>query len=240
MKWARTKKNCYFLGMGDYDDLLSYSERKSITNAHLHESTNQTLDELYLKHTLAFADEIRFMKNRIIGLIEGNHHATFINGTTTTQKLCELLNCKYLGVASFIRLVFRYSTKSTSVDIFAHHGKGGSGRMVGSDLNHIQAMGENSDAQILLMGHSHKKGITMKTRLSLSNNRMGNLYLTHKKIIMARTGSFLKGYEPEAPSYVAKACMSPTDLGVVKIELTPKRETDNNKDLFYIDIHGSI
>jgi len=66
------------------------------------------------------------------------------------------------------------------------------------------------------------------------------LALRHKKILLARTGSFLKGYEPEEDSYVAAAGLQPSNLGVVKIELTPKRTFYLKKSRFYIDIHASI
>lgn len=242
MRDSNKQENPIFIGMGDYLDLASWSERKVFQNSGLHESTLQTLDDIYDKNVDALYKQISFMRGKIIGLIEGNHHGTYQNGMTTTQKLCskEYLNCKYLGISSFVRLVFRASGgRSTKIDIFAHHGKGGAGRMVGSDLNHIQAMSDIADAQILLMGHTHKKGIAMKTRLSLSDYR-GDLKVTHQKILMCRTGSFLKGWEPNAPSYVAKACMTPTDLGLCYIKLILKREATKESDSFFVDIHGSI
>ncbi|MEN6414413.1 MAG: hypothetical protein ABFC84_16875 [Veillonellales bacterium] len=242
LNWAKRKKNCYFLGMGDYDDLMSYSERKALNQACFHDSTCQTIDEIFLERCKKLAKELSFMNGRLIGLIEGNHFGVLENGITTTQKLCELLKTKYLGVSSFIRLTIMRGYKNYSIDIWAHHGRGAS-RLVGGSLNTLQQMENIADADIYLMGHDHKKSAAVKSRLVLSPNgdRIG---LSHKKILFARTGSFLKGYEPEEPSYVAKGAMTPTDLGVVKIELTPKRETkkdtDCRHDYFYVDIHASI
>ena len=108
-KWAKKQKNAYFLGMGDYDDLSSTSERKILGNESLHETTKWTLDELYKKTTDRFYNEVSFMKGRVIGLIEGNHYARLTSGFTTTQYLCDKLGCTYLGVSSFIRLSFKLS-----------------------------------------------------------------------------------------------------------------------------------
>jgi len=239
LAWAKTKKRAYFLGMGDYDDMASTSERVILSDRKLHDSSLQTLEKLYLSHTERFAKELKFMKGKIIGFLEGNHYAEFQNGTTSTQKLAELLECKYLGVSSFIRLSFRQIERNTksSIDIWAHHGKGGA-RLIGGSLNKVQQMGENAEADIYLMGHDHKKSAGLVTKLALKSGR--SLKLHHKKQLYARTGSFLKGYEDNRVSYVADMGLSPTDLGVVKIELTPRRTCKGDEDIFYIDIHASI
>lgn len=247
LEWASTKPRCYFLGMGDYDDMYSGSERAGFSNVKLHESSKKSLDDYYRKRTLDMVKEIRFMKNRLIGMIEGNHHANLASGITTTQLMCEELGCPYLGVSSFIRLAFRceetkHETRS-KIDIWAHHGRGG-GKTIGSSMSTVEGMEKIGDADIYLMGHDHKKSVATKSKLRLSQT--GNhLKLHHKKIILARTGSFLKGYEPNEDSYVAQAALSPSDLGVVKIEMTPKRMLKNefgrrHTDVNYIDLHGSI
>ena len=240
LDWAEGKKRAYFLGMGDYDDMASTSERAILTDKKLHDSSLQTLEKLYMSHTTKFAKELKFMKGKIIGLLEGNHYAEFQNGTTSTQKLAEMLECRYLGVSSFIRLSFKQNGRNTPsvVDIWAHHGKGAS-RLIGGSLNKVQQMGEAAEADFYLMGHDHKKTVGLVTKLVLKVGK-GGLKLHHKKQLYARTGSFLKGYENDKVSYVADAALSPTDLGVVKIELTPRRNCKGDSDISYIDIHASI
>ena len=239
LTWAKSKSRAYFLGMGDYDDLASFTERKILNEAAFHEETRLTLDEIYTDRVNKLCREISFMKGRIIGLIEGNHHGILQSGMTTTQMMCQILRCKYLGVSAFIRLSFGgHGSSITAIDIWAHHGKGAA-RLVGSSLNTVQQMIDCANADIYLMGHDHKKSTAIKTRLKLHSGG-GSLSLSRQKILMARTGSFLRGYIDNVPSYVARGAMSPTDMGVVKIELTPKREKKNKKDNFYIDIHSSI
>jgi UDP-2,3-diacylglucosamine pyrophosphatase LpxH len=239
--WARRKKRCYFLGMGDYDDLASASERHILTDRKLHDSTRTTLEDIYRKFTDRFAKEIGFMDGNLIGLLEGNHYGEFENGTTTTQRLCERLHCKYLGVSSFIRLSFEmenYKTgKRKCIDIWAHHGKGAA-RLIGGSLNRVEQMAECAEADIYLMGHDHKKSQGNKTRLRLTDGGE-TVRLSHRKILIARTGSFLKGYVPETKSYIVDMALNPTDLGVIKIELTP-RLTGDNYDRVEIDLHASL
>jgi hypothetical protein len=243
IEWARRKKDNYYLGMGDYSDFLSTSERKHLNQAGLHESTSKTIDDLILSQTNRFYNEIKFMKGRLIGLLEGNHYGVLQNGTTTTQYLCSLLGCKYLGISSFVRLGFSLGNKRASVDIWANHGKGAS-RMVGGSLNTVQQMTEVAEADVFLMGHDHKKSIATKTKLVLTGNG-DNITLNHKKILFGRTGSFLVGYKSDVDSYVAGRCLPPTDLGVLRIYMKPKRERirENGETVyesFYIDLHGSI
>jgi len=155
--------------------------------------------------------------------------------------MCRLMKCKYLGVSTFIRLSFgppKGSGKRMAVDIWAHHGKGAA-RLAGGSLNRVEQMLEAAECDIALMGHDHKKSIATKTRFRLVNHS-GNLKLSHRKILIGRTGSFLKGYEEGKPSYIADAAMNPTDLGVLKLELTPRRSGKGGEDRTSMDIHGSI
>jgi hypothetical protein len=236
--WAKSKKKAYFLGMGDYDDLASTTERKVLGNRDLHESTKNTIEGIYETHTNRLFNEIKFMKGRLIGLLEGNHYGEFSSGITTTQYLALKLGAKYLGVSSFIRLSFLYQRKRLIVDVWAHHGKGAA-RLIGGSLNRVQQMGEAAEADIYCMGHDHKKSVGMTTKLKLTTGN-GKMRLIHKKQLYARTGSFLKAYENDKQSYIVDGAMNPTDLGVVKIELTPKRKQEKNEDRFSIDIHASI
>src|SRR3990167_7450366 len=54
LDWAKSKKRAYFLGMGDYDDLASASERIILGNKALHESTKDTIQGLYEINTKRF------------------------------------------------------------------------------------------------------------------------------------------------------------------------------------------
>jgi hypothetical protein len=240
LEWAKTKKRCYFLGMGDYCDIASASERVAFKTSKLHDSTVDTLDEHFRSNNYKFSKEISFMRGRIVGMIEGNHYWEYPSGMTTTQELCNILDCKYLGTSSFIRLRFSSSTKHVgkhSIDIIAHHGRGTS-RIAGGDMRAVEQLCDMSECDIALMGDNHQKGLDYKERLTLRSGQ--GLTLHHRKILLARTGSFLKGWEPERKSYVVDAAFSPTDLGLIKIELTPKRDCSGDDDSTTIDIHASI
>ena len=240
-EWAQNKKNAYFLGMGDYEDFMSASERSKVKGAGLHDSTIYTLDDLAEEHIQRFYKETEYMRGKVIGYIEGNHYYDFDAGFTSTQRLAHLMGAKYLGVSSFIRLSFKktgWERPRGCIDIWAHHGKG-NGRKAGTSLNKVEDMILSANADIYLMGHDHKKSCAYVSSLELATGK-GGIKLKQKKKLLARTGSFLKGYVEDKASYVADMALNPTDLGVVKIELTPKRVMKGDEETFYIDIHTSI
>jgi hypothetical protein len=238
LDWAGKKKRAYFLGMGDYCEISSATERIVLGNPQLHETTSTRLERFYLDCVGSFEKDIKFMDGKLIGLLEGNHYSMLSNGATTTMELARRMNTKYLGVCSLIRLSFHYKTHNASIDIFAHHGKGGS-RLVGAKLNNVQQMAEIARANIYLMGDIHAKVAGDADKFELKHGK-GGLRMRKIKEIYARTGSFTKGYVENEPSYVVDSLLNPTNIGVIKIELTPQRECKNNNDEFYIDMHCSI
>jgi hypothetical protein len=239
-EWRNNAKkvinNSYFLGIGDYDDLASTSERELLGNRKFHESTTRTLEDLYESHIQRFHKEIAFMGDHLIGLVGGNHYAEFCDGTTSDVRLAQRMRTTFLGCSAFIRLSFNYHGARSHLDIFVHHGKGAA-RLNGGSLNRVIQMGEVADADIYLMGHDHKKPAGFTPKLRLEHDAKKGLVLKHKRQLALRTGSFLKGWEPDMASYVVDACMGPADLGAPVIIMTPKRPESGE---FFIDLAATI
>jgi len=243
LDWAKLKRqtsNIWFLGMGDYQNILRATERGILQSASLGKKTVTSLEDWWYYHINRFYEEISFMRGRILGLLEGNHYVTFQNNTTSTQYLCQKLGCAYLGCNAFIRLIIsKDEHHAHQLDIFAHHGKGG-GSTSGGSINTVEKMQHIAEASIFLQGHDHRKMVSMQSKLYLSNTKdPKDLKVRHKKIISARTGSFLKAYESGKQSYVVDKLLRPTDLGVVKIEIQTMRKKTNG-DVREIDVHVSI
>lgn len=237
----RNKKNCYFIGMGDYMDVISTSERNALKSACLHDSTEDSLDGFVRKQTLEFAKSIMFMKGKLIGLLSGNHYYKYVTGVTTDQHLCELLGAKYLGCKTLVYLSMRTNKGSThpiSIVLSAYHGESG-GRMPGSSINKLYHMSSGFDADIHLMGHDHNKMVDFTNKIGVSMGH-GSLRMYNKKVLLARTGSFLRGYVDGKKSYVCDANMAPNDLGVIEIKITPYRDKTGGDDTTGYDITATI
>ncbi len=217
IKGCKQLVNPYYLLMGDYQDMVSSSERRLLGGG-LHESTVDTLDGVYRGLTEEFASRLDFMRGRVIGVLNGNHYGELLDGGNTDMLLAELLGARYLGTTALIRLGIDYHGAKTSVTLCANHGQGAS-RLVGGSLNRVQQMAEGFDADVYLMGHDHKKGAATSSRLFLGQN----MDIRERKLLYLRTGSFLKAYMDGMPNYIADKAGAPSDLGAVRFDILLNR-----------------
>lgn len=226
---ARIKKgeNLFFIGVGDYTDLYSAHERAELKRAetNMHDTHLYTMENHMQDSIERLYKEIDFMKGRCLGLIEGNHYFVFpSDSTSSTQRLCRMLECKYLGGCGLIRMIVRGGYKNRTglqTDIFAHHGTGGGGTTA-SSVRNLEKAQEAFEADIYLMGHDHKKWGDKVDQLAIGG---GNFACTLKSVekVFVRTGSYLRGYVPDNTSYITRKAWRPANLGCVELELTMVR-----------------
>ena len=232
LKWAENHPDAYFLGMGDYIDFISARARVALTKlkasvkTEMHENdAEETIDSLEERAESKISKFARLlinagMKGRIIGMLDGNHDFPFQDGTNTTQRLCQLLDTRYLGVASFLGITLDAHGRRTTLEVWAHHGKGAA-RLAGGSINRVIVMQEQAEADLYCMGHDHKKSATPGVRLTRSHGKDGAV-VRHREQFFIRTGSFTKAYEDGVSSYATDGNMNPTQMGVIKIILTLK------------------
>lgn len=241
LAYARKQKGALFLGMGDYTDGVSTSERIVLGDTGLHDTTKTTLKNVYRGVTKTLVNELGFMRGRLIGMLGGNHYFTFNDGDTTDHILAAALGTKFLGVCSFIRLSIACSHNPSRIhafDIFAHHGKGG-GTLPGATFNTLEKMATTAIADLYLMGHDHKKGCIPSTPRLLLSATGKELNVRERTPWLGRTGSFLKAYEPGMVSYNVDAGRSPSALGWIEFEITPRRSQKNGEDVISFDVRGT-
>lgn len=237
--YAKAQKNAVFIGMGDYTDGISTSERIVMSNPGLHDTTKNTLKDVYKGVTKTLVNELGFMRGRVVGMLGGNHFFD-LGDSTTDHMLAAALGSKYLGVCGFIRLTLRMKgrDKTASLDIFAHHGRGG-GSTPGGQFNAIEKMASTADADIYLMGHTHGKGVMPSTpRIKLIPSRNG-VEVRERTPWLGRTGSYLKAYESGRASYNVDAGRSACALGWIEFEITPQRIRRDGRDITELRIRGT-
>jgi len=230
LDYAKSQRDAVFLGMGDYLDGVSTSERGILMRSGLHESTLRNMENEANGRVAQLAKELSFMRGKLIGLIGGNHFWPFPDGTDSDMRLANKLSCRYLGVCSFIRLSMANCGRTHCVDIYAHHGLGGA-RLPGGSINRVQQAAEWADADILAMGHDHKRGVfPANPTLRLEPCNKNGLRLRHRERWLARTGSFLAAYEPGQANYNVDAGRGPCSLGWVEFEITVNRKRKHAYD----------
>ena len=232
-------RNPYYFGMGDYLDWTATGDMKKLKSADLHGSTSKALDKLAMQCVKEFQDKIEFMRGRLIGLIGGNHDWVFEDGMTGTEKICQHMNCKYLGWLTITSIKCTLKTRKSvrqEFDICACHGKGG-GQLLGSQINNIEKMAKiYPDASIFLQGHNHGRGGLPDQVLKKITSK-GEPHLRYRSRYYARTGSFQRGYIDGEGTFASSMAMRPANLGWIRYEIQPKREQQNGADFTYFKIN---
>ncbi len=105
----------------------------------------------------------------------------------------------------------------TTLDIWAHHGAGGS-RLPGGSINRVEQMREISEADVYVMGHDHKRGgWPASPRLHLGNSSKSGLQLKSRQQWLIRSGSFLRSYEDGKRNYNVDSARGPCSIGHVEL-----------------------
>jgi hypothetical protein len=223
--------NARFIGLGDYTDAFSPSNRQRLRSAALYDTAEDVIDQkaMELVHEL-FDRFLRPTKGRWISLHEGHHFAQLKDGTTTDMLMAELLATEFVGTCSYTRLAFK---KFGDFNIWAHHGCGG-GMRSAAPINKLETLANYWDANLFLMGHMTKLASAPLNRVY--PNWSGKApHLQHRKIMLVGCGGFSKAYIEGArqgrvprDGYVAQKLLNPASLGSPIIRVYPrlvKRET---------------
>jgi len=227
------EREAWYVGLGDYIDFLSPSNRQRVKSAALSDTANDVIDDAALHLVYELYDTVlKPTTGRWLGLVHGHHWAQLQTGETTDQRLCQLLQAKFLGTSAFIRLLFKNPNSETRcpLTIFVHHGCGG-GMKASAPLNRLENILPYWDADIFLIGHMTKQAVAPINRISprwAGNNAPD---LVHRKIYLVGCGGFAKGYDKGASlgnvpmgGYVEQSLMNPASLGAPLIKIVPRRD----------------
>jgi hypothetical protein len=215
LKKSAEDKDAYYMGLGDYHDFASSREQKVLSRDVMHETTMQTFDEHVQRENRKFASEIKHMKGRLLGLIDGNHNWRFANGVTASEDLANRMECEHLGWLCHYTLNFIIGKKIQNVHIVACHGRAG-GKRIGTSINQVEDLKAIFPiADIYVFGHNHDRGAWPVDILYPT----GHGLIKQKRQFLCRSGSFKKAYVPETSSYEIGRLLRPADLGALKLNI---------------------
>lgn len=227
----------FFIGMGDYIDFASPSNRQKLRAAALHDTAEEVIDDkaTELIHQL-YEEVLQPTKGRWLGLLAGHHFAELKHGDTTDMRLCQLLDAPFLGDSAFIRLLFcipgGQGRHRLPVTFWAHHGHGG-GQKVYAPLMKLenQVLPYWEGADVFLLGHTTKIATEPINRMSPCWNpgRRAIPELSHRKVLLVGTGGFCKAYVERAMQgriprggYAEKQMLGPAVIGAPLIRIIPR------------------
>lgn len=215
------QNSAYVLGLGDYTDLMSPSNRKRLAAAELYDSPLEAIDEVMFEHVEELYKLLRVLKPRFLGLCHGHHYYRTLSGRTTDQLLAEKLGTDFIGTSAIIGLKFTGGTYS----IFATHGTGG-GVTAAGHLSRLERMANGMDVDAVLMGHVSKLAATKVQRL-VPDFATGEL--RSRDLILASSGAYFEGYKANRTqgdepmgSYVEHRLLPPVALGSLLLRVKPR------------------
>ena len=184
----------------------------------------------YLEQELAKI--LKPVKDKIWGVMRGNHFWEFQDGVNSEQELCRLLEVPYLGVIGGIRITcavygHKHKPVARNLTLIAHHHGGSSGgRTIGGSANPIKRLEEAWDADIHLLGHDHRRMAWKEPVLALTSTGK-RVRVKSRDKVFARCGSFLKGFKEDvinstqrhSPAYAEVRALRPSDLGWITIHV---------------------
>lgn len=241
LKWGMDH-DCYFIGMGDYLDPISPSNRRILAGARIgmYDAARELLDEAAEKKLDDLKQILAPTRGRWLGLVSGHHYWPFEDGSTTDTRLATFLGTKYMGDGAAMTLL-HFARKPPKgypggggtlhghAKIWYTHGAG-SGVTPAAHMNRLLRIGQTFFAHVYLMGHIHEKVTLKKPWIDVVPTGGNNIRWNSTNRVYATTGGFLKGYELgrknahgyPAASYVEQKMLPPVTLGGVLILIRPK------------------
>jgi len=173
-----------------------------------------------------FKNLVKPIKNKLIGIHDGNHCKPDQYGNPYLQEICADLRIPYMGYRAhtWLKVFHRSDTHTYSYRIFSHHGHAG-GRKSGSKINALEDLTCGIDADIYVAGHSHYGSFTDSVVERLTLDKLGKLHIIYDKKIYVNSRSYLKSYQVGNHSYGEKFAFKPQTTGCQKIIICPLKDT---------------
>lgn len=206
IKYIADKPNRYMVGMGDFVDTITFSDRRfSIDEV---DKRLMYIDEQFQ----ALEEYLMPIKEKIIGLHIGNHETKFAmrQAYNGLKQVCRTLDVPFLDdTAVELITLTKKGKKEHKWKIHSCHGYGG-GWTLGAVVNRVlKEPAIIRDSCIHAFGHSHKLfAILYSLGLSEESRRMIPAYAW-----FLNTGSFLRSYLIGASTYAERKHYTPNPMG---------------------------
>lgn len=236
----------WFIGMGDFIDFLSPSNRERLAKANFYETGREVIDRAATQLENELLDVLMPTTGRWIGLLQGHHYFVHSNGLTSDTYISSMLDAPFLGDCAIIRITFRdIAGGSTNIKIWAHHGHGGGGVLPTAGLNKLYHQKVRyPNVRLFLKGHVPQLGHIVTDGLDVTDR--GDPHIIHEDTHYVMTGGFARAYQeghsfdgrPQG-GYAEKAMMPPAVLGGALITLTPEHIHSGDTTVRTVDVKVS-
>ncbi len=221
-------KKAYWLGMGDYADLIVPKDFKRWEGKILAPWMKGHEDNIGNTQLRKVNEILSPIWGQCLGLIEGNHEDGIrrFNNCNFMEEILLLANKKhhvpYAGVSCFVRLNFKRENSNEVHDyiIHARHGEGAARTSGARALAVLRLSQSMVNAHITFSGHLHgQESPDIPERIILRNGKIKSF-----ETIATMTGAWLKGYmQGVPPIYFERWGAPPSTLGCPRVVIEPQR-----------------
>lgn len=220
-------KKAFWLGMGDYGDLVVPSDFKRWDGRILAPWMKGNEDNIGPTQVERMDEILSPIWGQCLGLIEGNHDEAIrrYNHYNFIKELLKKANKKYVvpyaGVSCFVRLNFKRENSNEAHDFIIHarHGEGAARTSGARALAVLRLSQSMVNAHITFSGHLHgQESPDIPERIILRNGKIKSF-----ETIACMTGAWLKGYmQGVPPIYFERWGAPPSTLGCPRVIIEPQ------------------
>jgi hypothetical protein len=228
-----------FIGIGDYTDSISPSNRKilnvNFAKGELYDTPREMFDDAARRYADEFLDLVRGTEGRWDFLLKGHHLHEYIvrqaDGThslrTTDHDIADALGAPYLGEpgqtigSAMVKYRLPASHKGGKrpvLKVYAVHGQGGGGSWA-APFNQLERMMRAFTAHVYIVAHHHKDGAVAAAKLDEDAKAPTKLKATDARLVSA--GSWMRSYMPDVVTYAEDGMLVPLAVGAPIIYATP-------------------
>ena len=214
--------NPKFVGLGDYIDFASPSNREALAHAKLYDTARKVIADATKNLTDELYDKVlKPTKGMWLGMVNGHHHMNIPKVGDSDEYLADKLGAPFCHELGLVQLRW---DGGAEVNILFFHGDGGSVFPWGP-LNKLFRISPNFDADILLMGHQTKKAVGEYDFISPVFPTDSEARLEHRTRHLVGTGGWTKGYVHGKQTYVSAGMYPPVALGQPIVHVRPTWRT---------------
>lgn len=228
----KSEPDTYVIFPGDIIDAdrPSLRDRKAVMFSESERISAKCEEDDYHRYFLEknIIEELKPVKHKILGIVDGDHFVLYQNGRTSTQHICDTLGIPDAYIGRRMGWVVLNIQRKTNlkdvvkVKIFVRHGKGAYSN-IGGDINGLIRQSTGFVADLYIGGHTHKKWVHSVPYLDV--NKLGNI--VEKPVGYARAGSLLRGFMEGQITYPEEMELNPLHIGYPDIYLNTGFHNDN-------------
>ncbi len=234
------ERNALFIGLGDFIDFMSPSNRERYAGANLHDTARKSINWLATHLEEELMQVLAPTRGRWIGLLQGHHFFEHVDESSDTR-FAAALDAKYLGDSVLGRIRFRDEHGgTTAIKVFAHHGS--SATTANGAMTKLKAQKAfYPDVRLFLGAHVPQLNHQQSTELDITDHDEPIITATDTHYVIC--GGFARSFKQGSTfsgrpqgGYAEKAMMGPATIGGAVIRLKPEINYTNGRKTRTVDV----